>query len=199
MRVSHDRNQQRSAQMWKQKLIVLTLLCCVVLIATMLIGLVIASSLGPMWHLFHSGSITFQEWIIPVPERFFLRQEGAVPVLWKLGFGVPIWDAPRGQIRLYNWEGGLRFQFDSHYGRFVNQASADAADRGFRFLAEKRIVVDNTPGYCLEFVSKSKNSRIDVICTIEESGVSVWYVGDSLFVDDFWGVLQGMSLTQEQR
>jgi hypothetical protein len=183
--------------LWKRKLVRMTLLLCGVLIVTILVCLIIASSWGPVWHLFNRDLITFQEWLIPVPKRFYFRQEGEVSVMWKFGFGVPIWDAPSGQIRLFSSGAGRRFQFDSHYDRFVSQSSANTADRGFRLLSEKRVVVDNRPGYCLQFISESRNSQLEIRCAIDNSSVSVWYAGDSRFVDDFWGVLQRMSMVRE--
>lgn len=170
---------------------------CGVLILTTFVSLTIASSWGPIWHLFNADTFTFQEWRVPIPNRFYLKHEGDVPTLWKLGFGRPVWEAPLGQISLFNFPDGRRFRFSQDFDRFVSESSAIAREAEFRFLSEKRITVAGRPGYCLQFASRFQESETEAKCVIEDSSVSLWYWGDFRYLDDFWAVLQGMTFAQE--
>src|SRR5258708_28714928 len=161
-----------------------------VLLGVILLGLPGIPVLGLCWHLLYGDSILYGGWKVSVPKGFYVRKFQEGPTMWKESFGIPFFNAPYGHISLFH-RPQPPFSFDRDYAGFKQGLTQDAIEKGYELKAERTAQVGKNSGYCLEF-TRSPEPRSLLRCAVENSGVVLFYEGDSRYIPDALSALQGM-------
>jgi hypothetical protein len=162
-----------------------------VFLGVILIILLVIPLLGPCWHLLYGDAISYGGWKVPVPKGFYVWKSQEGPTMWKESFGIPFFNAPYGHISLFH-RPQPPFSFDRDYAGFKQRLTQDAIEKGYELKAERTAQVGKNSGYCLEF-TRSPEPRSLLRCAVENSGVVLFYEGDSRYIPDALSALQGMS------
>ena len=157
---------------------------------------------GWCWHLLHGNFISYENWEVPVPKGYFVRnlEDGPTqkpqygPTMWKLTLGAPILKVPSAHFSFYNRSPLQPFSFERDYSRFKAGLIRSDTDYGFQLKSEGMATVGNNVGHCLEFVRAKDASELLVHCAIENNVVLVFYDGDARYTQDFFTMLREMTL-----
>jgi hypothetical protein len=161
-----------------------------VFVGVILIVLLVIPLIGPCWHLLYGDAISYAGWKVPVPRGFYVRKSQEGPTMWKESFGIPFFNAPYGHISLFRRPSP--FSFDSDYARFKQGLIQDAIEKGYELKGERTAQVGKNSGYCLEFTRSPKSLSL-LRCAVENSGVALFYEGDTQYIPDALSALRGMS------
>jgi hypothetical protein len=154
--------------------------------------LVLFANLGFVWHLIYGDAAAFNGRNILIPEKFYIDSSSENPdslTMWKTDLGIPIWDAPYGQITVFKWP--HPFIFDEHHIGFRSGVSLDAQDRGFDISEVGDPPAATGEPYCLEGTDKESSASILVRCAIQNDDIVFFYSGHPKYLPSFYEALQG--------
>src|SRR5271156_5966903 len=187
--------------MTTHKIVKRVLRCFTAGLVACIFGLLGIPLYGWCWHVLHGNSIYFENWTLPVPKGYFVRDshDGSIqkrqygPTMWKLTLGAPLLNTPSGHLSFYSRKPLQPFFFERDYPRFKAGLFQSATEEGFQLTSEREVPVGNSIGRCLEFGRTGVASEMLVTCAIENSVVVAFYDGDSRYSQDFFDTLRGMA------
>jgi hypothetical protein len=159
--------------------------CVIVAVLTMV------ALLGPAWHMLRGTTIFFAEWVLPVPEGFFVTNSSRGPNMWRVTLGTPFFSRPYGHVSLYRRP--EVFSFDRDYGGFKDGITQASQAQGYGVVSEHVVVADGTSVYCRELQRRAPAPRSLMRCSVEGSNLVIFYEGDPSYLAGFATILQGMA------
>lgn len=139
--------------------IILTLLTCVFLPEV--------DSL--VWHLIHGKIARFHEWEVSVPWGWSAMTNEDTLIVQRM--------------HRFNFRSSqvvvapLTFPPTFEFGRWKRATIQTQLKRGFRFISEHKIRLDNKDGFCFAFAAVQNPQRLWITCDVPELHLSVGFIG----------------------
>ena len=164
--------------------------------STVLLGLILVANWGFVWHFLYGDSILHKGRNIPVPKGFYVLNDSDSRydsrTLWKTDFGTPFWDAPYGQITIF--ELPHRFVFEEDYPGYKAGILMDAKERGFTLRETDIHSSEKDTYYCLEGTDEKSTSSVLARCAIRNSNIIFFYQGHTKYLPAFYSTVQRTTL-----
>ena len=157
---------------------------------TVILGLLLASQWGYVWHFLYGDEVSFAGWNIPVPKDFYVDERGAKLTLWKTVLGTPVFSDSYGLITLIVLKKPIDYEAD--FGKFQAIQTTLARENGVFGEANKKNFPLTPPRYCVEFLDGQKENALSQ-CIIDGARLTVWYSGSTAYLPAFYDTVRGLS------
>ena len=171
--------------------LVWALLIGVLVVVAMYLSAGFCLSLG--WHLFHGNSISYAGWTIPVPKRYYVRQDRGFPSIWTLSPGAPAFHLAYGMLSFHSLPGPPHpFSRDKDYPKFEESMTQEATQSGYQPESKRVISIGDKTADCWLFARPRIQPKSLARCAVEDSNIYAFYEGDPRYLTDLFSILQGM-------
>jgi len=145
------------------------------------------------WQALHGNVVSVAGWKVDVPQGYFVRDTPDGAAFFKLGLGIPFFDAPYGHVTFASRESsGVLFSHERHYAKFEDLQIEMASKSGEELSGRRKVPVVNRNAYCIEFSSSVGKAHSLVRCMLEGTAILVSFEGHPKYVSDVYTMLQRM-------
>lgn len=161
-----------------------------VMATTVILGLLLASQWGYVWHFLYGDEVSFAGWNIPVPKDFYVDERGETLILWKTALGTPVFSDSYGLITLFVFNRPIDHEAD--FEKFQAIQTTFARESGIFGETNRKDFALIPPRYCVEFLDVLKENALSR-CIVDGTPLTVWFSGNTDYLPAFYSTVRGLS------